>query len=70
MSTDKESLREQSNRIKQKVNSEVEAIFDNFMHSSSEKAKDSQEVNLKHAYLKGLIDRVDMLKKIKDAICE
>ena len=70
MSTDKESLREQSIRIKKKVNAEVEAIFDNFMQRSSEESKDSKEVSLKLASLKGLINRVDMLKKIKDAICE
>ena len=64
--TEGEKLREQSVRIKKKVNEEVEAVFDNFMKTSGT----NTESNLKIAQLNGLMTRMDWLKKTKEAICE
>ena len=62
-----EELKEQSNRIKLKVNTEVEAIFDNFMKISRE---ESSKSDLKIAKLKGLMARMDWLKRTKESICD
>ena len=65
-----EELKEQSNIIKLKLNREVEGVFDSFMRVSREEPKDSKDSNLKMAKLKGLMTRMEWLKKTKESICD
>ena len=66
-----EDLKEQSSRIKIEVNKEVAAVFNRFMETSSkQQQRTTEEINFKRAILQAYIDRIDWLKKVKDAICE
>ena len=74
MSTAKESLREQSIRIKQKVNTEVEKVFDlvTSLHNLDENKNINKEIasSIITKTQRERSTKLDMLKKIKDAICE
>lgn len=63
-----ENLQQQSQRIKEKVNVQVEYVFDQFMKLDPKISKESRKDKID--VLKGLSLRIDMLKKIKESICE
>ena len=65
-----ESLKEQSTRIKQKVNAEVEGLYDKFMELSLKEPAPSEETQRRIERLQGVISRIEWLKKVKDSICE
>ena len=60
----------QSDNLKMKVNKEVEAVFDRFMSLSAKEKLPESEAKEQLARLQGVIQRIEWLKKVKDAICE
>ena len=68
MSTSKASLREQSDRVKEKVNKEVEDILDWLLKKNNH--KDFTNIEELKLFTEGLENRLKLLKRVKDAYFE
>ena len=68
MSTNKESLREQSDRVKEKINKEVEDILDWLLKKKNH--EEFTSVEQAKLFTEGLENRLKLLKRVKDAYFE